>query len=454
MNRAVWIDGTRVALEPAALLGQGGEAEVYDLGDGRVLKWWKPADHPDFDGVAAAQAAAARRLAERRPSCARCPATCPRRSSRRAAFALAASRRGRRLRDAEGRRASRCTRSASRAGAASTRSTATTCRDLLALHDAIAGAPPRRRRDRRLQRPQRPGRRPPRPPDRRRQLPVRLASVRDVQRALRRSAPVRRRHARAGPPARRASDWFAFAVDGVALAPRRAARGAACSPADPRGAARRRARAAPGQRLRTRRHVPARRASARDLPDGLPRSVPRDLRARRRGVFPRGALERLRAAAAAPRAASSTRACAVRRARPRRTCRRRSSTVACAGRDRASRRRLDAEPTRSAATTAGLARGGRAVCAGPARTRADRQRARRRRPACGSAAGSASASIAPAATPSASCSAPIAAVSTIASRCRSIRGQLVDAHATIGDDRAWLWLTLGRRRAGSRPRAS
>ncbi|HUS31841.1 MAG TPA: hypothetical protein VMZ53_25245 [Kofleriaceae bacterium] len=62
--RHVWIDGTRVALDPAALIGQGGEAEVYDLGDGRVLKWWKPADHPDFDGLPEQQAAAERRLAE------------------------------------------------------------------------------------------------------------------------------------------------------------------------------------------------------------------------------------------------------------------------------------------------------------------------------------------------------------------------------------------------------
>lgn len=63
--RAVWIDGVRVALAPAQLVGQGGEAEVYDLGDGRVLKWWKPASHPDFAGLPAEQAAAVRRLAER-----------------------------------------------------------------------------------------------------------------------------------------------------------------------------------------------------------------------------------------------------------------------------------------------------------------------------------------------------------------------------------------------------
>jgi hypothetical protein len=65
VNRTVYIEGQRVQLAPAALLGQGGEAEVYDLGDGRVVKWWKPPDHPDYDGLPDAQAAAAQRLAER-----------------------------------------------------------------------------------------------------------------------------------------------------------------------------------------------------------------------------------------------------------------------------------------------------------------------------------------------------------------------------------------------------
>ncbi len=64
MSRHVWIEGKRVALTPQMLLGQGGEAEVYDLGDGRVVKWWKPADHPDFVGMPHEQATAARRLVE------------------------------------------------------------------------------------------------------------------------------------------------------------------------------------------------------------------------------------------------------------------------------------------------------------------------------------------------------------------------------------------------------
>jgi hypothetical protein len=65
VSRTVWIDGARVSLAPDALLGQGGEAEVYDLGDGRVVKWWKPPGHPDFAGLPEAQRAAAQRLAER-----------------------------------------------------------------------------------------------------------------------------------------------------------------------------------------------------------------------------------------------------------------------------------------------------------------------------------------------------------------------------------------------------
>ncbi len=64
MSPSVYIDGTTIALVPAALLGQGGEAEVYDLGDGRVVKWWKPSDHPDFEGLPDAQAAATLRIAQ------------------------------------------------------------------------------------------------------------------------------------------------------------------------------------------------------------------------------------------------------------------------------------------------------------------------------------------------------------------------------------------------------
>jgi len=64
MRRVVWIDGAKVTLDPQTMLGQGGEAEVYDLGDGRVVKWWKPPQHPDFQGLPHEEANAAKRLVE------------------------------------------------------------------------------------------------------------------------------------------------------------------------------------------------------------------------------------------------------------------------------------------------------------------------------------------------------------------------------------------------------
>ncbi len=92
MNRAVWIDGAKRTFAPAALLGQGGEAEVYDLGDGRVLKWWKPADHPDFDGLPDAQAAARRRLDEHPAKLRALPGNLPAAVVAPCGFALAAER--------------------------------------------------------------------------------------------------------------------------------------------------------------------------------------------------------------------------------------------------------------------------------------------------------------------------------------------------------------------------
>ena len=92
MNRTVYIDGARVTLQPQALLGQGGEAEVYDLGDGRVLKWWKPADHPDYDGLPDQQAAAAQRLAERPAKLRALPGNLPAAVVAPCGFALAAKR--------------------------------------------------------------------------------------------------------------------------------------------------------------------------------------------------------------------------------------------------------------------------------------------------------------------------------------------------------------------------
>jgi hypothetical protein len=59
----VYVDGKRVRVTPASAVGKGGEADVFDLGDGTVLKLWKAPDHPDFAGQPADQEAARERLA-------------------------------------------------------------------------------------------------------------------------------------------------------------------------------------------------------------------------------------------------------------------------------------------------------------------------------------------------------------------------------------------------------
>lgn len=89
---AVYIDGARVTLTPRTLLGQGGEAEVYDLGDGRVVKWWKPPEHADFEGLPDAQAAAGRRIAEAPAKLRALPGNLPGAVVAPCGFALAAKR--------------------------------------------------------------------------------------------------------------------------------------------------------------------------------------------------------------------------------------------------------------------------------------------------------------------------------------------------------------------------
>jgi tRNA A-37 threonylcarbamoyl transferase component Bud32 len=58
----VYINQRRVRLQPSASIGKGGEADVFDLGDGTVLKLWKTPAHPDYAGLPAEQQAAADRL--------------------------------------------------------------------------------------------------------------------------------------------------------------------------------------------------------------------------------------------------------------------------------------------------------------------------------------------------------------------------------------------------------
>ena len=58
----VYLDGTRVTLSPSQAIGKGGEADVFDLGNGRAVKLFKPPDHPDYDGQPHEQRAAQERI--------------------------------------------------------------------------------------------------------------------------------------------------------------------------------------------------------------------------------------------------------------------------------------------------------------------------------------------------------------------------------------------------------
>lgn len=64
MIAEVRLEGRRVRLHPARSIGKGGEADVYDLGDGRALKVFKTPAHPDYAASPDEQRAAARRVAE------------------------------------------------------------------------------------------------------------------------------------------------------------------------------------------------------------------------------------------------------------------------------------------------------------------------------------------------------------------------------------------------------
>ncbi len=50
--------------DPSLSIGKGGEADIFDTGDGRVLKLFKPQDHPDLQGMPTEQDAARKRIEE------------------------------------------------------------------------------------------------------------------------------------------------------------------------------------------------------------------------------------------------------------------------------------------------------------------------------------------------------------------------------------------------------
>lgn len=61
----LWLGRRRLKLDPQRAIGKGGEADVFDIGGGRVLKRYKSAQHPDLAGLPDEQLAATARLAER-----------------------------------------------------------------------------------------------------------------------------------------------------------------------------------------------------------------------------------------------------------------------------------------------------------------------------------------------------------------------------------------------------
>lgn len=58
----VQVGSKRIRLDPSASIGKGGEADVFDIGGGLVLKLFKGPDHPDYAGSPVDQGAARDRI--------------------------------------------------------------------------------------------------------------------------------------------------------------------------------------------------------------------------------------------------------------------------------------------------------------------------------------------------------------------------------------------------------
>jgi H/ACA ribonucleoprotein complex subunit 3 len=60
----VYLKGKKIKVNPSKSIGKGGEADIYDIGSGLVLKLFKQSDHPDLNGFPQDQQAAIDRLNE------------------------------------------------------------------------------------------------------------------------------------------------------------------------------------------------------------------------------------------------------------------------------------------------------------------------------------------------------------------------------------------------------
>ncbi|MFN7298892.1 MAG: hypothetical protein ACK5VA_18620, partial [Pseudanabaena sp.] len=59
----VYLNQKRVKLNLKSVIGKGGEADIYDIGNGKVLKLFKPANHADYELLPQEQLAATARIA-------------------------------------------------------------------------------------------------------------------------------------------------------------------------------------------------------------------------------------------------------------------------------------------------------------------------------------------------------------------------------------------------------
>jgi len=60
----VLVGGKRIRTNPSMSIGKGGEADIFNIGNGMALKLFKPPNHPDFQGMPQEQEGARRRIEE------------------------------------------------------------------------------------------------------------------------------------------------------------------------------------------------------------------------------------------------------------------------------------------------------------------------------------------------------------------------------------------------------
>lgn len=75
----VYLRGNAVSINPSKSIGKGGEADIYDIGSGLVLKLFKAPDHADFVGFPFEQQMAQERLNEHQRKLPAFPANLPQR---------------------------------------------------------------------------------------------------------------------------------------------------------------------------------------------------------------------------------------------------------------------------------------------------------------------------------------------------------------------------------------